>query len=56
MDERSFLAGLREIQAIDVLQLVQKSWEVDSVFVKGTNKFKLDAVKQHKSSKLHQYY
>jgi hypothetical protein len=25
MDERSFLAGLREIQAIDVLQLVQKS-------------------------------
>jgi hypothetical protein len=29
---------------------------VDRVFVKGTNKFKLDAVKQHESSKPHQYY
>jgi hypothetical protein len=26
------------------------------VFVKETNKFKLDAVKQHESSKPHQYY
>jgi hypothetical protein len=26
------------------------------VLVKGTNKFKLDVVKQHESSKPHQYY
>jgi hypothetical protein len=31
MDERSFLAGLRGIQAIDVLQLVQKSLSRQSV-------------------------
>ena len=41
-------------------QLMFCNWcrnhEVDSVFVKGTNKFKLDAVKQHESSKPHQYY
>jgi hypothetical protein len=33
-----------------------RNHEVDSVFVKGTNKFKLDAVKQHENSKPHQYY
>ena len=41
-------------------QLMFCNWcrnhEVDSVFVKGTNKLKLDAVKQHESSKPHQYY
>jgi hypothetical protein len=41
-------------------QLMFCNWcrnhEVDSVFVKGTNKFKLDAIKQHESSKPHQYY
>jgi len=41
-------------------QLMFCNWcrnhEVDSVFVKGTNKFKLDAVKQYESSKPHQYY
>jgi len=30
--------------------------EVDSVFVKGTNKINLDAVKRHESSKPHQNY
>jgi hypothetical protein len=33
-----------------------RNHKVNSVFVKGTNKFKLDAVKQHESSKPHQYY
>jgi hypothetical protein len=33
-----------------------RNHEVDRVFVKETNKFKLDAVKQHESSKPHQYY
>ena len=33
-----------------------RNHEVDSVFVKGTNKIKLDAVKQHESSKPRQYY
>ena len=33
-----------------------KNHKVDSVLVKGTNKFKLDVVKQHESSKPHQYY
>ena len=33
-----------------------RNHEVDSMFVKGLNKFKLDAVKQHESSKPHQYY
>ena len=33
-----------------------RNHEVDRVFVKETNKLKLDAVKQHESSKPHQYY
>ena len=33
-----------------------RNHEVDRVFVKETNKFKLDAVKQHEISKPHQYY
>ena len=41
-------------------QLMFCNWsrnhEVDRVFVKETNKFKLDTVKQHESSKSHQYY
>jgi hypothetical protein len=60
MDERSFFTGLPLRRRQAILSLMFCNWrrnnEVDSVFVRETNKFKLDAVKQHESSKPHQFY